>query len=77
MADPQLSVRRGKARDLARRLARRENRTITDVVERALEFYDLREAGREPASAYYRRLSAQSGTDIHLEAVIHETGSAR
>ncbi|MER8536790.1 type II toxin-antitoxin system VapB family antitoxin [Mesorhizobium sp. M1005] len=77
MADPQLSVRRGKARDLARRLARRENRTITDVVERALEFYDLREAGREPASAFYRRLSAQSGTDIDLEAVSHETGSAR
>ncbi|MER8520486.1 plasmid stabilization protein [Mesorhizobium sp. M0644] len=77
MADPQLSVRRGKARDLARRLARRENRTIRDVVERALEFYDLREAGREPASAFYRRLSAQSGTDIDLEAVIHETGSAR
>ncbi|MER8367663.1 type II toxin-antitoxin system VapB family antitoxin [Mesorhizobium sp. M0991] len=76
MTDPQLSVRSGKARDLARRLARRQNRTIVDVVERALEYYELREAGREPASIFYRRLSAQSGTDIDLDAVIHETGSA-
>ncbi|MER8387681.1 type II toxin-antitoxin system VapB family antitoxin [Mesorhizobium sp. M0166] len=77
MADPQLSVRSGKARDLARRLARRQNRTMVDVVERALEYYEFREAGREPASAFYRRLSEQSGVDIDLDAVIHETGSGR
>jgi hypothetical protein len=47
MAEPQLSVRSAKARDLARRLARRENRSIADVVERALEAYEIREAGRE------------------------------
>jgi hypothetical protein len=51
MAEPQLSVRSAKARDLARRLARREHRSIADVVERALEAYEIREAGREPASA--------------------------
>ena len=48
MAEPQLSVRSAKARDLARRLARREHRSIADVVERALEAYEIREAGREP-----------------------------
>lgn len=72
MAEPQLSVRSSKARDLAYRLAQRENRTIADVVERALESYEVREAGREPASAFYARLAAKSGADIDLEAVIGE-----
>ena len=70
MAEPQLSVRSAKARDLAHRLARREKRSIADIVERALEAYEVREAGREPASAFYARLSANYGTDIDLEAVI-------
>jgi hypothetical protein len=51
MAEPQLSVRSAKARDLAHRLARREQRSIADIVERALECYEVREAGREPAAA--------------------------
>lgn len=72
MAEPQLSVRSSKARDLAHRLARRENRSIADVVERALESYEIREAGREPAATFYARLAAQSGTDIDLEAIIRE-----
>ncbi len=72
MAAPQLSVRSSKARDLAHRLARRENRSIAEVVERALEAYEVREAGREPASSFYSRLSAQHGVDLDLEAVIRE-----
>jgi len=71
-AEPQLSVRSSKARELAYRLARRENRSIADVVERALESYEVREAGRESASSFYARLTAQSGTDIDLETVIRE-----
>ena len=70
MAEPQLSVRSAKARDLARRLARRENRSIADIVERALEAYEIHEAGRESASSFYARLSANDATDIDLEAVI-------
>jgi hypothetical protein len=72
VAEPQLSVRSAKARDLAHRLARRQKRTIADVVERALEAYEIREAGREPASSFYARLSASFGTDIDLEAVIRK-----
>jgi hypothetical protein len=72
MAEPQLSVRSAKARDLAHRLARREKRSIADIVERALEAYDVSEAGREPASSFYARLSAQYGTDFDLEAVIRD-----
>jgi len=72
MAEPQLSVRSAKARDLAHRLARRERRSVADVVERALEAYEVREAGREPAPAFYARLSSDYGTDFDLEAVIRE-----
>ncbi|TCR03907.1 plasmid stabilization protein [Neorhizobium sp. JUb45] len=72
MAAPQLSVRSSKARDIANRLARRENRTIADIVERALETYESREAGRELAVDFYRRLSLQSGTDVDLEIIINE-----
>jgi hypothetical protein len=72
MAEPQLSVRSAKARDLAHRLARRERRSIADIVERALEAYEVREAGREPAASFYAHLTASYGTDIDLEAVIRE-----
>lgn len=72
MTQPQLSVRSARARDLARKLARRENRSIADIVERALESYAEREAGREPAKAFFRRLTEIAGTDIDLDAVISE-----
>ncbi|MGB3832282.1 MAG: plasmid stabilization protein [Mesorhizobium sp.] len=76
MAEPQLSVRSARARDLAHRLARRENRTVADIVERALEAYEVREAGREPAVDFYARLTAVHGTDIDLEAIIREARRA-
>jgi len=72
MPEPQLSVRSAKARELAHRLARRQKRSIADVVERALEAYEVREAGREQASSFYARLSANYGTDVDLDAVIRE-----
>lgn len=72
MAEPQLSVRSAKACSLARRLARREHRSIADIVERALEAYEIREAGREPAAAFYARLAQECGSDIDLEAVLRE-----
>ena len=70
MAEPQLSVRSARARDLAHRLARRERRTIADIVERALEAYEARQSGREPAESFYDRVSAECGTDIDLEELI-------
>jgi hypothetical protein len=39
MAQPQLSVRSARARDLAHRLAKQERRTVAQVVEKALEAY--------------------------------------
>ncbi|TAV63128.1 type II toxin-antitoxin system VapB family antitoxin [Rhizobium leguminosarum] len=76
MAEPQLSVRSAKAHDLAHRLARRENRSIADIVERALESYEIRETGQEGATTFYTRLSQQSGTDIDLESVLKEDRQA-
>jgi hypothetical protein len=76
MAEPQLSVRSAKARDLAHRLAKRECRTIADVVERALESYEAREAEGEPAASFYARLSRDHGAEIDLEAVIRDARSA-
>lgn len=77
MAEPQFSVRSAKARDLAHRLARREKRSVVDVVERALEAYEIAgetgEACREPPSIFYARLSTSYGTDLDLEAIIRET----
>lgn len=73
MAEPQLSVRSAKARDLAHRLARRERRTVAEIVERALEAYECREAGREAATAFYARLSSECSSDVDLEAVIRQS----
>lgn len=39
MAEPQLSVRSAKARALAHSLAKKERRSISQVLERALELY--------------------------------------
>lgn len=73
MAEPQLSVRSARARDLAHRLARRERRSIADIVERALEAYEVRESGREPAVAFYARMASTDATDVDLESVIRES----
>lgn len=72
MAEPQLSVRSARARDLAHRLARREQRTVAEVVERALEAYEASQAGREPAAQFYARISESFGTDIDLDAIVQE-----
>ena len=61
MPEPQLSVRSAKARDLAHELARREGRTVAEIVERALEAYRSREAPQESAEDFYRRLNSRPG----------------
>jgi hypothetical protein len=46
------------------------------VVERALEAYEAAQAGREPAASFYARLSQNFGTDIDLDALLHEQRQA-
>ena len=73
MAQPQLSVRSARARDLAHRLAASERRSVAQVVEQALELYA--KAGtpkRESAAEFYERLARDASTDIDLEAIIQE-----
>ena len=73
MAEPQLSVRSARARDLAHQLAKRERRTIADIVERALEAYEVRGGMREPEAEFYARMAASDeDDDIDLEAIIRE-----
>ena len=72
MTEPTLSVFSAKARELAFRLVRRESCSVTEIVVRALEFYENRDAEREPAASFYARLAAQGENDIDLEALIKE-----
>ncbi len=46
MSEPQLSIRSAKARDLAHELARRTGQPINNLVEQALEHYDLELRGQ-------------------------------
>lgn len=59
MVKPQLSVRSASARHLAHEFARRERRTVAEVVERALEACRSRadHALQESAADFYRRLA--------------------
>jgi hypothetical protein len=41
--------------------------------KRALEAYEIREAGREPAAAFYARLANESGSDVDLEVAIRKS----
>jgi hypothetical protein len=72
MTEPQLSVRSARARATAHRLARRERRTVAEVVERALEAYEATQTGREPATSFYSRLGREYGADIDLDAEVRK-----
>lgn len=72
MAEPQLSVRSAKALKLAHLLAKKERRSIAQVVERALELYAHVEPTREAAPDFYARISREYGTDLDLESVVRE-----
>ena len=72
MTEPRLFFRSARARDLAHRLARRENCSVADIVERSLPAYEVTEAGREPAASFYAQMSAECGSDIDLGDVIRE-----
>jgi hypothetical protein len=57
---------------MAHRLARRERRSVAEIVERALEAYDIAQTGREPAQEFYARVSRDFGADVDLQKVIRE-----
>lgn len=76
MSEPQLSIRSGKARDLAHALARRTGQPINRLVELALERYDQQlrqEKARYPMDAVWdiadedRHLIPAGATSDHSE----------
>lgn len=76
MAEPQLSVRSARARSLAHKLAKKEQRTVSQVVERALEAYAKLQQGprKETAAEFWDRMHRDYGgePDIDLDAIIRE-----
>jgi hypothetical protein len=82
MSEPQLSIRSGKARDLAHALARRTGQPINRLVELALEHYEqeLREkSSQTPADVLWDlmaegRRSVPSGTTSAHDDFYDENG---
>ena len=70
MPEPQLSVRSARARELAHSLAKRERRTVAEIVERALEEYAAHQTGRSPAAEFYQDLNRRFATDLGLEEIL-------
>ena len=78
MAEPQLSVRSARAKLLAHRLAKKERRSVSQVVERALELYARAapQPVKETAQAFWDRVVRENhiegDPDIDLDALIRE-----
>ncbi|MFN0194791.1 MAG: plasmid stabilization protein [Aestuariivirga sp.] len=78
MAEPQLSVRSARAKTLAHELARKERRSIAQVVEQALEQYarNSQEPPKETAKEFWERVVRENhiegDADIDLDAIIRE-----
>ncbi len=72
MPETEFLVLTVRARELADQIARREGVAAAEIVARALEAYAERAAEREPAEAFYRRLNAERGEDIDLDALIQD-----
>ena len=73
MAQPQLSVRSARARDLAHRLAASERRSVAQVVEQALELYAKRTpVQKESPADFYARLHRTASVDIDFDELYAE-----
>jgi hypothetical protein len=74
MAEPQLSVRSARAKALAHRLAKKERRSIAQVVERALEHYSRSqtEAPKESPTQFWDRIARDYASDVDLDAILEE-----
>jgi hypothetical protein len=83
MSEPQLSVRSAKARAMARKFAKEDRRSITQIVEISLELYGERRARKkqETADAFFDRLVRENhiegDADIDLESIIRENRKPR
>ena len=78
MSQSQLSIRSDKASSMAQKYAKEDRRTITQVVEIALELYGNQRsaAKKESADEFWDRLvrenHVEGEADIDLDAIIRE-----
>jgi predicted transcriptional regulator len=74
MAEQQLSIRSTRARNLAHKLAKKEQRTVSQIVERALDAYvkETAPADRETDAGFWQRVNRDYATEVDLEAIIKE-----
>jgi hypothetical protein len=74
MPEPQLSIRSARARSLAHKLAKKERRTVSQVVERALEIYARAQspAPKETAAHFWGRLGRDFGAEHDLDTILQE-----
>ncbi len=74
MAEQQLSVRSTRARQKAHHLAAREQRTVSQIVERALDVYEKQSIAKpkESAAAFWERIRREYGTEHDLEQILEE-----
>jgi hypothetical protein len=74
MAEQQLSIRSTRARNLAHKLAKKEQRSVSQIVERALDAYanPQAEAPIETGAKFWARMHDNYATDIDLDAIIRE-----
>jgi peptide subunit release factor 1 (eRF1) len=74
MAEQQLSIRSTRARNLAHMLAKKEQRTVSQIVERALDAYVNKPAvePKESAAEFWERVRRDHGTEHNLEEILEE-----
>jgi hypothetical protein len=70
MVEQQLSVRSTRARTLAHKLAKRERRTISQIVEMALEAYarPVPKPRKESGAEFWERIHRDYGVDDETHA---------
>ena len=74
MAEPQPPVRSARAKALAYKLAKKEQRTISQVVECALELYAKPERliPEETPHEFWDRITKDYATEHNLEEILEE-----
>jgi hypothetical protein len=78
MAEPQLSIRSAHAKKVAHRLAKKERRSISKVVEQALDQYERStlEQPKESAEEFWARIvrenHSEDDEDFDLDAIIRK-----
>ena len=74
MAEQQLSIRSTRARNLAHKLAKKEQRTVSQIVERALDAYarPQKHVPQETGVEFWDRVQRNHASDVDLQSLIDQ-----